>query len=36
MTFPDELKPEGVARTQVGGKGRTLVVCDTSRYMLID
>lgn len=36
MTFPDDLKPEGVARTQVGGKDRTLVVCDTSRYVLID
>jgi hypothetical protein len=35
-TFPTELKPEGVARTKVGGKERTLVLCDTSRYLLVD
>jgi hypothetical protein len=35
-TFPKELKPEGAARTKVGGRDRTLVICDTSRYVLID
>jgi hypothetical protein len=35
-TFPDGLKPEGVVRTTVDGKARTLVLCDTSRYMLMD
>jgi hypothetical protein len=35
-TFPDGLKPEGVVRTTVDGKPRTLVLCDTSRYMLMD
>jgi hypothetical protein len=35
-TFPDDLKPEGVAPTKVGGKNVTLVLCDTSRYLLMD
>jgi hypothetical protein len=35
-TFPDGLKPEGVVRTTVDGKPRTLVLCDTSRYVLMD
>jgi hypothetical protein len=35
-TFPEGLKPEGVVRTMVGGKPRTLVLCDTSRYVLMD
>jgi hypothetical protein len=35
-TFPDQLKPEGVVRTKVGGKRMTLVLCDTSRYLLLD
>jgi hypothetical protein len=35
-TFPDQLKPEGVVRTKVGGKRMTLVLCDTSRYLLIE
>ncbi len=35
-TFPDDLKPEGVAPTKVGGKAVTLVLCDTSRYLLMD
>ena len=35
-TFPDQLKPEGVVRTKVGEKWMTLVLCDTSRYLLID
>jgi uncharacterized protein DUF3616 len=35
-TFPGHLKPEGVVRTKVGGRPRTLVLCDTSRYLLVD
>jgi hypothetical protein len=35
-TFPDHLKPEGVVRTKVDGKRMTLVLCDTSRYVLIE
>jgi uncharacterized protein DUF3616 len=35
-TFPDNLKPEGVVRTRVGGRPRTVVLCDTSRYFLMD
>jgi hypothetical protein len=35
-TFPEGLKPEGVVRTTVDGKPRTLVLCDTSRYVLMD
>jgi hypothetical protein len=35
-TFPEGLKPEGVVRTTVGGRPRTLVLCDTSRYVLMD
>jgi hypothetical protein len=35
-TFPAGLKPEGVARTTVGDRPRTLVLCDTSRYVLMD
>lgn len=35
-TFPDGLKPEGVVRTTVGDRPRTLVLCDTSRYVLMD
>ena len=35
-TFPEELKPGGAARVKVGGKDRTLVICDTSRYLLMD
>jgi hypothetical protein len=35
-TFPDGLKPEGVVRTTVDGERRTLVLFDTSRYVLID
>jgi hypothetical protein len=34
-TFPASLKPEGVARTVVGGKPVTLVLCDTSQYLLL-
>jgi hypothetical protein len=33
--FPAQLKPEGVAPTNVGGKRMTLVLCDTSRYVLL-
>lgn len=35
-TFPDDLKPEGVAPAKVGGRTVTLVLCDTSRYVLMD
>ena len=35
-TFPKELKPEGAARATVGGRSRTLVICDTSRYLFVD
>lgn len=35
-TFPDGLKPEGVVRTTVDGRPRTLVLCDSSRYLLMD
>lgn len=35
-TFPVGLKPEGVVRTTVGDRPRTLVLCDTSRYVLMD
>ncbi len=34
-TFPASLKPEGVARLVVGGKPVTLVLCDTSQYVLL-
>ncbi len=35
-TFPTDLKPEGVTRAKVGDKVMTLVLCDTSRYLLMD
>jgi hypothetical protein len=35
-TFPDDLKPEGVAPAKVGGRNVTLVLCDTSQYLLVD
>ncbi len=34
--LPADLKPEGVVRARVGGRDRTLVICDTSRYLLVD
>jgi len=35
-TLPRHLKPEGVVRTRVGSKDMTLVLCDSSRYLLMD
>jgi hypothetical protein len=29
-------RPEGVVQTTVDGRARTLVLCDTSRYLLMD
>lgn len=34
-TFPAQLKPEGVTRVVVGGRPFTLVICDTSQYLLL-
>ena len=34
-TFPGDLKPEGVTRATVGAEDMTLVLCDTSRYVLM-
>ena len=34
-TFPPNLKPEGVTRVIVGGRPFTLVICDTSQYLLL-
>jgi hypothetical protein len=35
-SFPFQLKPEGVTRVMSGGRLRTLIVADTSRYLLLD
>jgi hypothetical protein len=35
-SFPQALKPEGVTRMTWGGRSRTLVVCDSSRYLFLD
>jgi hypothetical protein len=35
-TFPEDLKPEGVAPAMVGGRRVTVVLCDTSQYLLVD
>jgi hypothetical protein len=34
-TLPRHLKAEGIARTKVGGKTVSLVLCDTSQYVLL-
>ena len=34
--FPKELRPEGVAQATIGGQPKTVVLCDTSQYMLLD
>jgi hypothetical protein len=34
-TLPAKLKAEGIARVSVGGKTVTLVLCDTSQYVLL-
>jgi hypothetical protein len=34
--LPGRLKAEGVARTVVGGQPVTIVLCDTSQYVLLD
>ncbi len=34
-TLPAKLKAEGIARVSVGGKTVTLVLCDTSQYLLL-
>jgi hypothetical protein len=34
-TLPARLKAEGIARTTVGGKTVSLVLCDTSQYLLL-
>jgi hypothetical protein len=35
-SFPPQLKPEGVTRVMNGGRLRTLIVADTSRYLFLD
>jgi hypothetical protein len=35
-TLPRALKPEGVARVELGGRSRTLILSDSSQYLLLD
>jgi hypothetical protein len=34
--FPQELRPEGVARATIGGRSRVVVLCDTNQFLLLD
>lgn len=36
MTLPQALKPEGVARVELGGRSRTLILSDSSEYLFLD
>jgi len=35
-SFPPGLKPEGVTPITIGGRNRTLVVCDSGRFLFLD